>query len=118
AYSIAVILWASAFPGIKIGLEAYSPEHLALLRLLIGSICLLIFAIITKMKLPELKDLPVILLLGFLGFTVYHTALSFGEQTVSAGAASLIVSTTPILSAILSAIFLKEGFTKMGWFGS
>ncbi|MGM8364558.1 DMT family transporter [Virgibacillus sp. W0181] len=118
AYGITVILWASAFPGIKAGLQSYSPEHLATLRLLIAAFALILFGLITKMKLPEVKDIPVIMLLGFLGFTVYHTALSFGEETISAGAASLIVSTAPIFSAALSAIFLKVGFSKMGWVGT
>ncbi|MGG4037866.1 DMT family transporter [Heyndrickxia ginsengihumi] len=118
AYSLTIILWGSAFPGIKVGLQSYSPEHLAVLRLLVGAIGLIIFAIIKRIKLPHIKDIPIILLLGFLGFTVYHTALSFGEKNVSAGSASLLVSTTPIFSAILASVFLKESFSKIGWLGS
>ncbi|SFV43745.1 Hypothetical protein SSCIU_00534 [Mammaliicoccus sciuri] len=58
------------------------------------------------------------MLLGFSGFTIYHVALSFGEYYISAGVASLLVSTTPIFSAILAKYFLKERFTKkiMVWF--
>lgn len=118
AYALAVLLWASAFPGIRVGLEHYSPEHLSLVRLLIGSIGLLVFAFIAKIGLPRLKDVPVIFVLGFLGFSVYHTALSIGEQTVSAGAASLLVSTTPIFSAILATFFLKERMRGLSWIGS
>ncbi|WHY89827.1 DMT family transporter [Neobacillus cucumis] len=118
AYSMIIITWGSAFPGIKAALESYSPEHLALFRLLIGSISLIIFAVVKKIKLPDLRDIPFILLLGFLGFMTYHTALSIGEETVSAGMASLFVSTTPIISAILAVVFLKEKFHKTGWIGS
>ncbi|MFB4165525.1 DMT family transporter [Alteribacillus sp. JSM 102045] len=118
AYSLAVLLWATAFPGIRVGLESYGPLHLALLRMLIGSLGLLVFAVIVKMRLPEIKDIPVILLLGLFGFSVYHTFLSVGEKTVDAGTASLIVSITPILSSILAGIFLKEHFHSLGWFGS
>ncbi|GHH97598.1 DMT family transporter [Neobacillus kokaensis] len=117
-YIIIIVAWGSAFPGIKAALQSYSPEHLALLRLLIGSIALIIFAAVKKIRLPDLIDIPVILLLGFLGFTVYHTSLSYGEQMVSAGIASLLVSTAPIFSAILAAVFLKEKFTMIGWIGS
>ncbi|KIL72784.1 DMT family transporter [Bacillus badius] len=118
AYSTTIIVWGSAFPGIKIALQSYSPEHLALLRLLIGAVVLVIFAVIKKINMPERKDLPVILLLGFLGFTVYHGALSAGEETVSAGAASLLISVAPVFSAVLAAIFLKERVSKAGWIGS
>lgn len=65
-----------------------------------------------------MKDIPVIFLLGGLGFAVYQTALNYGEQTVSAGAASLIVSTTPIISALLALVILKERFGRQGWIGS
>lgn len=71
-----------------------------------------------KIKLPDLKDIPVILLLGLLGFTVYHMCLSLGEQTVSAGAASLLVSTTPIFSAFFGSLFLKERMNQWRWIGS
>lgn len=118
AHSSIIILWASAFPGIRAGLESYSPEHLALFRLLIGSIALGVLALVTKMRLPDIRDLPAIFMLGFLGFTVYHTALNMGEKTVSAGPASLIVSMTPIFSAALAALFLRERFGRARWTGS
>lgn len=118
AYAAAIILWASAFPAIRVGLESFDPFHLSMLRLLVGSTALVIAAAATKMKLPERKDLPAILILGFLGFSVYHTFLSIGEKTVSAGAASFLVSTTPLLSALLARLFLKETFGTYGWAGS
>ncbi|WP_264739587.1 DMT family transporter [Cytobacillus firmus] len=118
AHSSVIFLWASAFPGIRAGLESYSPEHLALFRLLVGSAALGVLALLTRMRLPDIKDLPAIFILGFLGFTVYHTALNIGEKTVSAGPASLIVSMTPIFSAVLAALFLRERFGRVRWTGS
>lgn len=118
AHFITIFLWASAFTGIRAALTAYLPEHVSLLRLLVGSIALIFVAIIQKVRLPELKDIPIILLLGFLGFSVYQTALSFGEQTVSAGVASLLVSTTPIFTSLLALLFFHEKFGLWGWIGS
>ncbi|MBA2876216.1 DMT family transporter [Thermaerobacillus caldiproteolyticus] len=118
AHGLIIFLWGSAFAGIRVGLEAYTPAHLSLLRLLVGSAALIVFAFIIRMRLPDLKDIPSILLLGFLGFAVYHTALNIGEKTVSAGAASLIVSTTPIFTAPLALIFFREGLGICGWIGA
>ncbi|MGG1227749.1 DMT family transporter [Bacillus halotolerans] len=118
SYSLMIGLWASAFPGIRVGLEYYTPEHLALFRLLIGSMALLLFAVLTKMRLPDMKDIPVILLLGFLGFALYHILLNIGEKTVSAGIASLLVTTAPIFSAVLSRLFFGEHFGFSKWIGS
>lgn len=118
AFGITIFFWASAFPVIKIALNDFKAEHLSALRLLIAAILLCILGIIKKIPLPQIKDIPFILLLGFCGFTVYHTALSIGEYYVSAGVASLIVSTTPIFSALLATYFLKERFSKLAWLGS
>lgn len=118
AFMMTVLIWGSAFPGIKVGLQSFSPEHLALFRMLIASGALILLSWVRRIELPDIKDVPVILLLGFLGFTVYHTGLSFGEQTVSAGVSSLLVSTTPIFSAILGTLFLKDRLSKIGWIGS
>ncbi|MEH6944621.1 DMT family transporter [Bacillus sp. JJ722] len=112
-----IVLWASAFPGIRLALSGYSPETLSLLRLLIGSLALMIFAIVTRMKLPQVKDVPAIIFLGGLGFTGYYLALNYGEKFVNAGTASLLVSLTPIFTAILARIILQESIGLWRWIG-
>ncbi len=84
ALGITVFFWASAFAGIRVGLESYSPGHVALLRFLVASAALALYAVARRMRLPELRDLPAVVLSGFLAFTVYHVALNYGESTVSA----------------------------------
>jgi drug/metabolite transporter (DMT)-like permease len=118
AHALIILLWGSAFAGIRHGLEGYSPEHLSLLRLLIGSIALIIYAAYTKMSLPQLRDIPVIFIFGFLGFAVYQTALSIGEQTVNAGTASLLVSTSPLFIGFIGKFFLQERTGVWYWLGA
>lgn len=114
---LTIIFWASAFAGIRAGLEEYSPGHVALVRMLVASAALLVYAVLVRMRLPEARDLPVILLCGFLAFTVYHVALNFGEVTVTAGPASLLVNTAPIFTALLATAFLGERLRVIGWVG-
>lgn len=117
ALALALILWASAFVGIRAGLQAYSPGQLALLRFLIASSALLVYALITRMRLPIFRDIPGLLLMGFVGITVYHVALNYGEQSVSAGTASVLVATVPCFTALLATIFLRERMRLLGWLG-
>ncbi|MFC1951830.1 DMT family transporter [Chloroflexota bacterium] len=117
ALGVTILFWASAFAGIRVGLEAYSPGHLALLRFLVASSVLAVYAILVRMHLPEKRDIPAILLLGFLGITVYHTTLTYGEVSVTAGAASLLIAFTPICTALLATVFLGERLRIYGWMG-
>jgi drug/metabolite transporter (DMT)-like permease len=48
----AVFFAGSAFPGISAGLEGYSPGHLALLRFLVASFVLAIYAVFSGIRLP------------------------------------------------------------------
>lgn len=117
AHAFTILIWGTAFPAIRMGLESYTPEHLTLLRLLIASFILLLFSFIYKLRLPDLKDIPAIFIFGSLGFTIYHIALNYGEKTVNAGSASLIISVTPIVTAILAFVFLNEKMKLNGWIG-
>ena len=122
-----LLLWASAFAGIRAGLrltpsgvpgpDGYGPGELALLRFGTASAALALYALATRMRLPARSELPGIGLAGFLGISVYHVALNFGEVTVQAGAACLLISAAPVFTALLSAVFLQERLTRPGWGG-
>jgi drug/metabolite transporter (DMT)-like permease len=61
--------------------------------------------------------LPVVLLAGLLAFAVYHVALNYGEITVSAGAAGVLIATAPVFTALMAAAFLGERLRSLGWAG-
>ncbi|HKO58983.1 MAG TPA: DMT family transporter, partial [Thermoanaerobaculia bacterium] len=112
-----VVLWAAAFPAIRAGLAAYSFGHLVLLRFAMASVLLLVVWFLRGRPLPARRDLPPIIILGLLAMTVYPLALSYGEQTVDAGTASILVNLSPIFTAILAALFLGERLPPLGWTG-
>jgi len=117
ALAAALLLWASAFAGIRAGLPAYSPACLAILRFLVASAFLAIYAGIAHFRRPQLRDLPGLILTGFLGITCYNLALNYGETRVSAGAASLLVASVPIWTALFARFRLHEKLTTSGWCG-
>jgi drug/metabolite transporter (DMT)-like permease len=117
AIALTLLLWSSAFAGIKAGLEGYGPGELALLRFGTASLVLGVHALVTRMRPPERRDLPRIALAALLGITIYHVALNFGERSVSAGAASLIIASGPVFTAIMAVAFLGERLSATGWIG-
>ena len=103
----AVFLSASGFTGTEVGLEGYSPGSLALLRFLVASFALAIYAVLWRMRLPKARDLPALALAGFLAFSAFTVLLAYGQLTVPAGTASLLIATIPAFTALWAVAFLR-----------
>lgn len=113
------VLWGSAFPLIKVGLEGLSVPHLTVARHLVASVAFVPFLLLTGARLrPQARDVAWFLLLGGLGIFVYHTALNTGELRVSAGATSLIIASAPAITALLARWITGERMPVVGWLGS
>jgi drug/metabolite transporter (DMT)-like permease len=112
-----LIVWASAFAGIRAGLRAYSPANLALFRFLIASLVLAICAGVARFRRPGARDLPGLIFTGAIGITFYNLALNYGETRVSAGAASMLIASVPIWTALAARFWLHEELTATGWAG-
>ena len=117
AVAAAIFFGASAYAAIGDALGAYSPGALALLRMLVASAVLAVYATISRMGLPEARDLPAVALAGLFAFALYNLALNSGQLTASAGVASLIIASIPIFTALLAAAFLGERLDTLGWSG-
>ena len=104
-----VILWASAFVGIRAGLQGYSPGGLACLRFLIASVCMyIVYLLLPPRETIPLRDKALLLLIGIVGIGFYQIALNYGELSVSSGLASFIISQSPIITVTFAILFLSE----------
>jgi drug/metabolite transporter (DMT)-like permease len=109
---VTVVLWASAFVGIRAAGEDLSPGALSLGRLAVGSALLGVFVLLQRGRLPGRRDWPGIVVCGVLWFGLYNLALNEAEQRVDAGTAAMLVNVGPILIALLAGWLLKEGFPR------
>lgn len=117
AVAAAVFLSASGFTATEVGLEGYSPGSLALLRFLVASLVLAFYAALWRMRLPKARDLPALALAGFLAFSAFTVLLAYGQLTVPAGTASLLIATIPAFTALWAVVFLGERLGAIGWVG-
>jgi len=117
AILITLLPWSSVYPIIKNALSDFSPVHLVLLRFLVASAALAVYAVVTRIPLPAWRDWGWLLGLGFLGISVYHTALTTGLQNVASGPAAILIACGPVFVALMAYIFQRERLTHMGWLG-
>lgn len=112
AAAVTVLLWASAFIGIRGAGEHFNPGALALLRMATGSVVLTLIALRSGIRLPERHLWPLIAAWGVGWFCVYNLALNAAERTLDAGTAAMVVNLAPLLVVVFSGFFLREGFPK------
>lgn len=112
AAAVTVLLWASAFVGIRAAGDELDGGPLALARLLVAALVLgAIVAARGERGVPR-GDLGRLVVCGALWFGAYNVALNEAEQRVDAGTAAMLVNVGPILIAILAGVLLKEGFPR------
>ncbi|WP_125774641.1 DMT family transporter [Antribacter gilvus] len=116
AAMVTVVLWASAFIGIRAAGHDYSPGALTLGRVLTGSLALTVMVLVSgRMRVPRFpggKVLAGVAVWGVLWFGLYNLALNAAERTLDAGTASLLVGLAPILIAVIAGLALGEGFPR------
>ena len=115
AVGFVILCWAYSPIGVHVGLEAYEPGHLALLRFIIASVFMAGVAGVRGIARPRLKDLPLLVLLGFFAVTLHHLSLNYGQQGVSAGASSVLAQSTPLFSTLLAHWVLKDRVSHWQW---
>jgi len=116
AAGVTVLLWGSAFVGIRSAGRSFSPGALSLGRLTVAVVALAAVGMIRGERLPSratLREIGLPLLVcGVLWLGAYNVALNSGERRVDAGTSAMLVNVGPILIAVLAGILLREGFPR------
>jgi len=112
-----VLLWSTVFPLSKLLLEVVPPTSLAAIRFSIGGLVLLCYATYAFSWRETLCSLRRFfgeyLLLGFIGIFGNNMLQNLGLALTSASSAALLGTVDPIFTTILSAVFLRESFTRL-----
>ena len=112
ALLVTVVLWASAFVGIRAVGDTFSPGSLTLGRLVVGALALTAIVHPHRHRFPSGRPLMLVVIYGIVWFGLYNIFLNAGERYVDAGTAALIVNIAPALVALLAGFLLKEGFPR------
>src|SRR3954463_12697281 len=103
---IAVVFWGISFVATKAALREVSPTTLIFTRFAIGSLILLALV----RTLPPRSSWPALALMGFIGVFVHQMLQAYALTLTSAVHTGWLIGITPIWSAILAAIFVRERF--------
>ncbi len=116
AVAVTLVLWASAFVAIRHLGHTFSPGGLSLGRLLVGAFALGTVLLVRGSgrpgpRLPERRNWPGLVAIGLLWFGLYNVALNAGERRIDAGTSAMLIQLSPVLVAVMAALFLRERAT-------
>lgn len=117
---VPVVLWGTSFPAAKIALEGMGPLTLAAGR---SVLALAVLAPVVALRAPR-PDRPEpgdgwrIVVLGLLGVVAQTGLQAVALTLTSAQHSGWLITMIPILTAVLSAIFLRERFPVLKVLGT
>jgi drug/metabolite transporter (DMT)-like permease len=107
-FSLLGVIWGTSFLWIKIAVSEVSPLVLVGFRTLFGALSLMVFMRF-RISWKDLRPwLGVFSIVAFLNVALPFVLISWSEQFISSGMASILNSTVPLFTMILAPLFLPD----------
>lgn len=117
-YLFVVFSWGLGWPASKIGLIYMSPVWYTAIRMIIGTITMILVVLSVKQfSWPTWRDFPLIFIIGILQISLYMLLANLGLSYLPAGRSSLIAYTTPLWIMPIATIVFKEDTSWLRWIG-
>ena len=113
AYLIVALVWGSTYFAIALGIESFQTFGMVSSRYLAGGCLALVLSRSLGEALPPRRDVPHLMLQGFLLLTLSNALVTWAEGSVSSGATAVLCSTTPLWYAVLG----RERLGARSWLG-
>ena len=112
--AVLVVIWGSSFALSKIAIQDVDPNWVAALRLTLGGVVILGFALRHNQS-PALvqKSWPKYLWLGVVGNALPFILISWGIQYTSSGVTGLLMGTIPLFVIVIAHFLLPD--EKLNW---
>jgi drug/metabolite transporter (DMT)-like permease len=115
AFFLVAIIWGSSFLLIRIAVHELSPFQLVAIRTAIAAVGLNLVLAAQKRHLPlTRRSIGAMLFAGVIGTTLPFGLITWGEQSVESGLASVFNATTPLFTLLFAHFaFADERITPM-----
>tara|TARA_B100000073_G_scaffold344541_1_gene351578 strand:+ start:1423 stop:2316 length:894 start_codon:yes stop_codon:yes gene_type:complete len=107
--TILALVWASAFFNIKIATYSFGPITIAFLRILFGSIPVILLCLFKQIKIEAFsKDWYWFAAIGLINLVIPFFLIAYGVKSVQSNLAAILMASTPLSATILAHIFIKN----------
>ena len=111
-----ILLWSTAFPVTKMVGDAIPPTELGAIRCVAAALFLCIIGAVNHIRRPgSIGDCCLLALAGALGFGFYMIFFNTGMQTLTSATSSLVIATTPVMTALAASRLYNERLSRVGY---
>lgn len=104
-------LWGASFLYIRVAAPVVGPVFLVLLRVGIALLALVLYAYLLKIPFSIKNEQKKYLLLGLINTALPFVLISYAEIHITSSFAAILNATTPLFTALVARVWLKEAFT-------
>ena len=102
-------IWSSSFMWIKVALQEVGPITLVAFRASFGLLFGIVVILVQRVRWPRsLRTWSALLLLGLTNVAIPFFLISWGEQSIDSGVASILDATVPLFTIVLAHFLLKD----------
>ena len=110
-----ISFWGLGMALTRLAVRYFSAISLSFMRCFIASCTVAVVAVVTKMEPPKKEDIKLFLAAGAFGFFLYMLGFNKGCETIPAATGSIILATSPVVTAILARVLYKEKLKALQW---
>jgi drug/metabolite transporter (DMT)-like permease len=113
-----VTVWGSGFLATKVGLQHAAPFTFLTLRFALGLACVIPIVLLMQPRMPAGRELGHVVVAGLLMHAVHLGGSHYTQYLgVSAGITALILSTQPLITALIAVRWMGETLVARQWAG-
>jgi len=103
------LIWGSSFLWIKIAVQEMGPNTLVAYRVLFGLLFGVVVVLFQRAKWPStFKEWLPLLVLGLTNIAIPFFLISWGEQVIDSGVASILDATVPLFTILVAHFLLRD----------
>ena len=103
------LIWGSSFLWIKIAIQEMGPNTLVAYRVLFGLLFGIVVVLFQRAKWPStFKEWLPLLVLGLTNIAIPFFLISWGEQAIDSGVASILDATVPLFTILVAHFLLHD----------
>lgn len=109
-FLVVAVLWGGSFVAIDAGLPFFPPMLFAGIRYILAGALVLGYAVVVadRWRPTSLGDVASVAVAGLFIIAGHHALLYFAIEHISGAVSSVVVSLTPVLTAVFASVMLSE----------